>query len=69
MIDKKAQANIDVRDLEKFVFQAYSNTPNNQNKKSGNQDQSLLSYQEEESYVNPPLIECHSELFQDYEDQ
>jgi hypothetical protein len=56
-IDRKAQANIDVKDIEKIVFEAYVNQ----------EKQPRKEYVEEESYVNPSQAEFSGEP--DYEDQ
>lgn len=56
-IDKKAQANIDVKDIERIVFEAYSNQDKLPRKE----------YVEEESYVNPSHADLSVEV--DYEDQ
>lgn len=75
--DKKANANIDVKDIEKIVFQkpvlpgssenVYSNIPvgsrsrHQSNLSAGSSSENQLGYVEEESYVNPPNIDNISE--------
>lgn len=67
-IDKKAQANIDVRDIEKIVFESYNRIGGADKAKGGGQKGvKAQEYVEEESYVNPTNMDCESEM--DYEDQ
>lgn len=64
--DKKAMANIDVRDIERIVFHCpptesnsvYVDMPGK--KKEANQE-----YVEEESYMNPPQVDSQSEFEDD----
>lgn len=62
-MDKKA-AQIDVKDIEKIVFNCYGVETA---KKNDNGNQSNQSYVEEESYVNPSNIDYLMEL--DFEEQ
>lgn len=62
-VEKKALANIDVRDIERIVFEASQGGAYQNGPKPGSK---MAEYVEEESYVNPVNIDSQSEL--DYED-